>query len=201
MYGADLEVIDASAFSQVDGPAAGNKAIQGVATVPDLKLSVQGVTAYTIVWDVKIPIPEEYDQWGSYFTGFWNGTYMTSGNSSIFFVYRHAEYDGPKLDIGGGAGLGYSKLAIYEANPPWLRVVITVDRSAGSRKTYCNGVLVVEPEGNVLNIDERLDISNAFYFARNPKNAGTDAVPHPISAIAVWSKVLTDREIAALGGL
>jgi len=164
----------------VKGPAKGNGAVQigcGSYYLADLKDAVpDGLSAYSIVMDVKIPV-----------AGKWHSLVQTNQknqNDGDFFISKQNQ-------LGVGT-IGYADKEL--APDKWYRIAIAVNKN-NRYDFYLNGKKVLK--GKIPKKNDRFDIdSKLLFFADNNK----EDQPIDVAEIKLFSRNLSDAEIKKLGG-
>jgi uncharacterized protein YjdB len=200
--GVDLEIV--GTVTEVDGPSATDLAIMGTKGEHNLKWEHQRAedpVAWTMLFDTRIPGTR------GYYALWWDN----DGRDASFFLRQR---DG-ELQIGRGS---YPKLMDLAENDTtnWMRLVLVfVSNDVDTHfLTYIDGQPVDFEETND---DGITSIVRAKYVTSELVNWGSnptmyflsdgdgandgDDMPHPVSAIAVWDRALSEQEVAALGGV
>jgi uncharacterized protein YjdB len=209
--GTDLFVY--GTVTSVDGPSETNLAVEGTRGEQNLKWEHQqnpDPDAFTMMWDMRVYSIRQY------YCLYWNSI---DGDGSFFARWRIEDYKDPVTEevvalqrplLSVGRGSYWPLMEIPEGDTSnWIRLVITFtfpDRTAGAGfyNAYVDGVLTVSNKGctpALLWNPDRLEEIPPLYFLSDGGIGGGDGddAPHPVAAIAVWDKILTDQEIAALG--
>jgi formylglycine-generating enzyme required for sulfatase activity len=183
--GTDLATIG-SGFSAQAGTGTGDRAQQ--VTVGSSYIVTHGIPAgtgggtkvneWTVLYDVNYPA-----------SGTWKTLLQTTPVNNDDGELFIRDSDGA---IGGVAAIGGYSSNTTSANS-WYRVIITA-KNGTDRRIYVNGALWYD--GNSGALDDRLSLAPTFLaFADEDGEDGTIKCTN----LAVWSKVLTPAEIAALG--
>jgi hypothetical protein len=177
--------------TQVDGPTENNKCIQGTKGERNLMWyhDISPVpTEFSIMWDGQYPGINQF------YAAYWNGTH--TGNASWFMRWENSA-----LKVGRGS---YTTIAAYADSvpAPWMRIIFVVKNNTYS--AYAGGTKVME---NV-SADASYMWSEGvpLYFLSDGGAPGAtggdgDDGEHPLAALAVWDRALTEEEIAYLGGV
>jgi uncharacterized protein YjdB len=166
---------------------------------------------FTFMWDCRFYSIRQY------YSFYWNGS---ADDASFFARWREADWidwstgeagdvikeNVGQLQIGRGYYPPVLELAAGDTTK-WMRVITTFmlnkEDMTGFHNTYIDGKRVT------FNMNARYDqlgwnsysgeeTPSIFWSADGNSNDGDDN-PFPIAAIAVWNRVLTEQEIAALG--
>jgi uncharacterized protein YjdB len=200
--------------SVVPGPSGTNWAVEGTVGERNLEWKHEqrdDPMEFTFMWDTR------FYGINQYYSFYWNGS---ADDASFFARWRQADWldwstgeagavikeNVGQLQIGRGYYPPVMELAEGDTSR-WVRVITTFmlnkEEMTGFHNTYIDGKQVTS------NMNARYDqlgwnsysgeeTPSMFFLADGHGNDGDDSV-HPMAAIAVWNRVLTEQEIATLG--
>jgi len=178
--GSPLQLVGSG--SSVDGPAAGNKAIQielGSYLNMNHGISPSGgslVNEYTLQFDFSIP---EAGVWHSFFQ-----TDPTNGSDAELFANTNNAI--------GVSAEGYSAKVV--SADTWYRMIVSV-KNGEFFKIYVDGVLWLD--GNVPAVDDRFSLLSSLIIFGD--NDGDDGIIK-CSELGIWDVALDADQALALGG-
>jgi hypothetical protein len=193
----------------VDGPAAGNIAIEGVTGEQNVKWKHETTplpAAFSMMWDTRFVGIRQY------YAMYWNG--IPNSDASFFFRWRIQEYndygngihDPEKPILTAGRGTYWKILDLPEEEwTPWMRVVFVFEADVANDiayySVYIDGQKV--QSGREITTIERLlwQKDRHIYFLSDGDISDSDDSVQPYASIAVWKRALTEQEIASLGGV
>jgi hypothetical protein len=189
------ELVISGTVTQVDGPTDDNKCIQGTKYERNLIWNHDRSpvpTEFTIMWDGQYP---GINQPGTnqYYAAYWNGT---NTDASWFVRWRD-----DNLYLGRGNNVAIDTYA-DSVPAPWRRIMFVVKDNKYS--AYVGGTKVMEN----MAVDNTYMWSEGvpLYFlsdggAAGPTGGDGEDNGHPLAALAVWDRALTEEEITYLGGV
>jgi hypothetical protein len=223
--GIDLKYT-ASQFNVVPGPSDAKKAVrinhdnstgswrtaekyQGF--LWDHGMSGTQLQNYTVLIDARIPI----DVLGDYYLVYTSNDEREGGVAGVAFRSRAGgDYGDLTINQAGKTIIYYARWGTFTpGEEPWVRLVFSVQKDNPNEATWkyravVNGMVGgkigedtqdYSQEGdNITNYELRENVPVRFLMA-----AGNSEDNHAfdVSTIAVWDRVLTDAEIASLGGV
>jgi hypothetical protein len=209
--GSDL-VYTPEQFVVVDGPSATKKGVRitgseewkGVEEIQGFLWNhpitdEEKLQNYTVLMDARITS----EPFGAYYVAYDAG----KGAAGVCFRSRDGELT---INQAGNTLIYYGRTGDFTPGAePWARLVFMVQKDAGdntawTRKAYINGQ-VSNPELSYTGSHGDIDVYrlNAGTPVRFLMGAGNSETNHPfdVSTIAVWDRLLTEDEIASLGGV
>jgi hypothetical protein len=216
----------ASQFSVVPGPSATKKAVRinhdnttgSWRTAETYQGFVwnHGITGtslqnYTVLIDARVPI----DKLGDYYIVYSANEERDGGVAGVAFRSRSGgDYGDLTINHGGSTLIYYARWGTFTpGDEPWVRLVFSVikedpEGTAWKCKAVINGLIdqrdgddkqyTVREGNDITNYELRENVPVRFLMAAGNNE---DNHAYDVSTIAVWDRVLTDAEIASLGGV
>jgi hypothetical protein len=216
----------ASQFSVVPGPSAAKKAVRinhdnttgAWRTAETYQGFVwnHGITGtqlqnYTVLIDARIPI----DKLGDYYIVYSSNEERDGGVAGVAFRSRSGgQYGDLTVNQAGATIIYYARWGTFTpGDEPWVRLVFSVikedpEGTAWKCKAVINGLVdqkdgddkqyTVRDGNDITNYELRENVPVRFLMAAGNNE---DNHAYDVSTIAVWDRVLTDAEIASLGGV
>jgi hypothetical protein len=214
--GADLKYVNEEYIEIVDGPSEKKKAVH-VKAIPrgeGDKLDPAGFiwehpfkekeqTDYTILIDCRVPQSVDRAYYGIYRTNFEDG----SPNYSLSFRPRDGALS--LNHIGGTNGNAISPADKPDpGEEPWIRLVLRYEALAETPEGFPTHNYYFQADVNGISVfdnhDEKFHYNKIYpgypvhFIQGTPERTGCK---YSVSTIAVWDRVLTDAEVASLGGV